>query len=252
MGWKDTLANYFDKIYVITIKRAGERQEHIKELLSGLDFSFFYGVDYHDILNDHVKLYKDSKWTRISFCTSYIEYAIALSHKKLYEKIISEPYDRVLIFEDDIVPDEYHLQNVEELISAVPQDWELLYLGYWKNVKSSFYTSLKKEYYKLSNRARLFGWNSLPLRFISNMYPDRVNEYFQACGWHDGAHAYAITKSSAEKLVSLFNQNDFKFTADFLLTFSALNGMMPNSFSVINPLFNQSERVDGKLVSLKK
>jgi glycosyl transferase, family 25 len=252
MSWKNTLTNYFDKIYVITIKRATERQEHIRELLDGLNFSFFYGVDYHGIMNDHISLYKDSKWTRISFCTSYIEYAIALSHKTLYEKILNEPFEKVLIFEDDIVPDEKQLQNAEELFNSIPQNWELLYLGYWKNEKSSLYTSLKKGYYKLYNRTRLFGWDSLSLNFISNMYPSMVNDHFQTCGWHDGAHAYCVTKQSAEKLVNLFNSSEFKFTADFLLTYAALNGITSNSYSIINPLINQSERVDGKLISLKK
>ena len=39
------LNQYFDKIFVVTIARATERQQQIKERLQGLNFEFFYGID---------------------------------------------------------------------------------------------------------------------------------------------------------------------------------------------------------------
>ncbi len=41
----ETLNNFFDKIYVITLKRATERHEHIHKELKGLTYELFFGVD---------------------------------------------------------------------------------------------------------------------------------------------------------------------------------------------------------------
>ena len=40
-----TLESRFDRIYVITLERAKERQKRILQRLEGLTFEFFYGVD---------------------------------------------------------------------------------------------------------------------------------------------------------------------------------------------------------------
>jgi glycosyl transferase family 25 len=39
------LQSYFDKIFVITIERATDRQSEVINQLEGLPFEFFYGVD---------------------------------------------------------------------------------------------------------------------------------------------------------------------------------------------------------------
>ena len=40
-----SLEDYFDKIYVITLSRATDRHQHIKEELKGLKYSLFWGQD---------------------------------------------------------------------------------------------------------------------------------------------------------------------------------------------------------------
>jgi hypothetical protein len=41
----EPLNQYFDKIYVLTLERAIDRQEEIKLSLQGLNYNFFFGVD---------------------------------------------------------------------------------------------------------------------------------------------------------------------------------------------------------------
>ena len=41
----EPLNNYFDKIYVITLQRAADRQLMLKQELDGLHYTFMYGMD---------------------------------------------------------------------------------------------------------------------------------------------------------------------------------------------------------------
>ena len=43
------LNQYFDSIYVISLKRATERHAHIRKALAGLNYTIFWGVDNQDI-----------------------------------------------------------------------------------------------------------------------------------------------------------------------------------------------------------
>src|SRR5438045_928430 len=39
------LNSFFDKIYVITLRRATDRHDHFEKELDGLDYTIFYGQD---------------------------------------------------------------------------------------------------------------------------------------------------------------------------------------------------------------
>ena len=39
------LNSFFDKVYVITLRRATDRHEHIRKELDGLQYEFFLGKD---------------------------------------------------------------------------------------------------------------------------------------------------------------------------------------------------------------
>ena len=58
------------------------------------------------------------------------EIACAWSHKMMYEEIIAQNYNRVLIFEDDAVPDEKMIKQIPEILKEIPADCELLMWGW--------------------------------------------------------------------------------------------------------------------------
>ena len=88
------LQSYFDKIFVITIKRANDRQADVTKQLEGLPFDFFYGVDKQTLHWDRIieeKVYDDVKARQLNrygkgMIVGHI--ACALSHRKLYEHIL--------------------------------------------------------------------------------------------------------------------------------------------------------------------
>lgn len=115
------LNKHFDKIYVLTMENSF-RIERMKERLQGVDYEFFYGVN-GATLDKTPYIEKGSKQTRGQLgCT--------LSHLLLYEKIVKEKlYDKCLILEDDSIFTD-NINNLENCINQLPQDWGLFYLGF--------------------------------------------------------------------------------------------------------------------------
>ncbi|HZG25086.1 MAG TPA: glycosyltransferase family 25 protein, partial [Chitinophagaceae bacterium] len=92
------LNEYYDRIYVITIRRAVERQEKVKQLLDGLNFTFFYGTDKNDWSKEQFiekGIYNEAlaiKKHRYGKMMSLGEVAAACSHKQVYEDVIENNY----------------------------------------------------------------------------------------------------------------------------------------------------------------
>lgn len=117
------LNEFFDKIYVITMKDSF-RIQRMEERLEGLDYEFFIGVD-GATLDKTPYIEMGSTQTRGQLgCT--------LSHYKLYEKIVNEDHERVLILEDECMITD-SVVNISDYMGQLPEDWGLLYLG-WDGV----------------------------------------------------------------------------------------------------------------------
>tara|TARA_R110000803_G_scaffold49030_1_gene101961 strand:+ start:3026 stop:3658 length:633 start_codon:yes stop_codon:yes gene_type:complete len=114
------LNEYFDKIYVITMKDSF-RIPRMMERLKGVDYEFFIGCD-GATLDKTPYIEMGSKQTRGQLgCT--------LSHHQLYKKIVSEGHEKVLILEDDC-DISGPIDKLGEYISQLPEDWGLFYLGW--------------------------------------------------------------------------------------------------------------------------
>ncbi len=117
------LNQYFDKIYVITLADSF-RIPRMEERLKGIEYEFYYGVN-GATLDKTPYIELGSKQTRGQLgCT--------LSHYQLYEKIVAENLDKVLILEDDCLFND-NVNNLATYFEQLPEDWGLFYVG-WDNV----------------------------------------------------------------------------------------------------------------------
>ena len=64
--------------------------------------------------------------------------------------MLDEGHRRVLILEDDVLPQYDHLQRFDEVISQAPEDWELLMLGYCGTSRPLSVIELKQIYPRVS------------------------------------------------------------------------------------------------------
>jgi glycosyl transferase family 25 len=121
----------FDKIYVITLENS-ERENRVSKVLSGVDFEFFYGVN-GEFLNVNEFRKNGSNLLRGQL-------GCALSHIKVYEKIVESNFNKVLVLEDDISISENILQ-LKFYMDQLPEDWGLFYLGHDGPVVTNTYSN---------------------------------------------------------------------------------------------------------------
>ena len=238
----ELLNDFFDKIFVVTLYRAKDRQQKIKEELAGLNYEFFYGVDKKDHTIEEVKekgIYDEklsmhlartgSKMTLGNICCS-------LSHCKIYRSVIDTNWTKVLIFEDDVFAIKENVHAIHDILSQLPSTWELLYFGWSRNEKTNVGTWLKKKFYHIKHSLGILKWNH---KQINNIYPKPFSKNLMRSGFHDCTHAYAITFSAAKKLLEL--QTPIVFNADDLLG-RAITTELIEAYVAVPKIFNQTSQ----------
>lgn len=233
------LQEYFDKVFVVTVPRFRDRQEKVRRRLEGIGFEFFYGADKETLTDDFIaREYHYDKKNSLAVRQYFPplnpgELACSLSHRMIYQAIVENDWKRVLILEDDVVPDPDNLVLLRDCLAELPPDWELFYLGYLKNENRSAGSRIKQGWY--SFMARL-GMSHLPLGMIRNRLPRPYSRHLWRAGFHDCTHAYAVSLSGAKKLLAA--QSPVTQRADNLLSLLVLQNRV-RAFATKKFLFNQ-------------
>ncbi len=239
--WYDIFNNYFDHIYVITLKRATERQAQIAKDLAGLRYDFFWGSDKLELdipAMAAANAYNEEKAKelhRYSKGMSPGQIGCSLSHKRIYEDVLQKNYQRVLILEDDVYP--VNLEQMAAVINALPADWQLVMLDYYKNETPNWF---KQQWYHVQHALGKLKWNHTMIR---NRYPRPVNRYIKTAGYHEFTDAYCITNTAAKVLLDL--QTPLCFIADSLLPYATTNGLV-KGYITIPKLFAQTSTGEGR------
>jgi glycosyl transferase, family 25 len=216
------LNSYYDKIYVLSVEGAASRRKLFAERFEGLEYSFFYGADKNKFIPRELvsaNIYSEiltKKNHRYGKIMRPGEIACSWSHRMMYEDVLKNNYSRVLIFEDDAVPNPEMMKKISEIINKIPGDCELLMWGWSKNGKSSFGKSLKQAGYHIQHALGLLKWNHT---IIKNLYAKPFSANLKKAGFHDFTYAYGITKQAAKKLIAM--QTPIQYIADNLLAHAA-------------------------------
>ena len=235
------LQKYFDKIFVITLDRAKERQESTRNYLGNIAFEFFFGADkLHMDLPTLIKegIYDEGKAKQMNRYGKKMvlgHIACSLSHRNLYKHIVENKYQRVLIFEDDVIPVIESLKHIISSLNELPKDWELVYLGYNKHEIITPKLKRKQVFYSISSRLGLMKWNNV---MVDNMLPKPFSKHLRLAGFHDCTHAYAVSYEGAKKLLEF--QTPIAFNADDLLSDTVMKGHL-NAFITVPKFFDQEQ-----------
>ena len=214
----EALNTFFDRIYVLTLKRASDRQDHVRQVLRGLNYHFIYGVDKQELSMEQVvrlglfdrKLHMRTKRTHRSMNLG--EIACALSHRKIYEDIAEKGYGRSLILEDDVEPEFEILKEFPHVLKALPHDWELLMLGYHGEKAPDLFHFLQQKIYRVYRHLRLFNWHKVSQNWIDQLCLRPLNERLWEMGKLVGGYAYAVTLNTARRFTAY--QTPIKLQAD--------------------------------------
>ena len=247
------LNDFYDKIYVLSLPRLQERTRHIIEVLNGLKFEFFWGIDKQKILLESIKqegLYSTEKYREFYKKPDEMSLGMlccSMGHVNIYETIILNGYKKTLILEDDVVPVEANIKFFPQIVSELPSDWELLYLGYEKNEISGWKQKIKQNLYKIfPSHAQL----KMNRKIYSSYYPKNISAHIARAGFHDCTHAYSVTLDGAKKLLQ--KQQPVAFNADNLLAYmnctNQLKGYIcrPKLFNQLSAFNNGIESMTGR------
>jgi glycosyl transferase family 25 len=98
------------EIFVITLRGSEKRQRSIASQLHALNisFEFFEGVDGRNMSSDEILKHYDTRKANKYLERDLIkgEIGCALSHKYIYEKMITDNIQRAIVLEDDIIIDD--------------------------------------------------------------------------------------------------------------------------------------------------
>jgi len=234
-----SLQQYFDKVFVVSIPRFTDRHTKVQEHLQGLPFDFFWGADKLQLNIDKAKqegIYDEARTRQLQRQGKSLnlgELACSLSHRMVYEEMIKHNWQKVLILEDDVLPLYDHLTELPAALQELPADWELVYLGYLKNEEVNFSSKAKQLLYKIKAALGLMKWT---YTMVSNLLPKRHSDHLKKAGFHDCTHAYAVTLSAAKKLLAA--QTPVVYRADDLLSHVILKGEL-NAFVTVPKFFDQ-------------
>ena len=244
------LNNYYDKIYVLSLHRASERKGYIDNVLKGLDFEYFWGVDKEETSLEKIKnlgLYSTDQYHLFYKNPEEISLGMvccSLGHVGIYKDIIRNGYKKTLILEDDVVPIIANLKYFPKIVDELPGDWELFYLGYEKNEEFGWKQMLKQTIYKIfPPHSQL----RLDRKIYFNYYPRNLTKHIAIAGFHDCTHAYSVTLEGAKKLLQ--RQQPVSFNPDNLLSYMISTKQVKGYISRPK-LFNQLSAFKGKIESL--
>lgn len=238
------LQTRFDKVLVVTVPRFKDRQEKVKQRLHGISFEFFYGADKQDFTEEFIRTnYHYNK--KNTLAPGYYfpplnegEIACSLSHRMVYQAMIDNDWQHVLILEDDVVPDHQQLAVLDECLKELPAEWELFYLGYLKNNRPGAGKKLQQLWYSI---VAGLGMSRITLKMTRNLLPRPFSTHLWKAGFHDCTHAYAVSLSAAKKLLAA--QTPVAHRADNLLSSVVLKGEL-KAFAVKKYMFNQEVFTD--------
>lgn len=245
----NTFNKYFDKILVVSVPRFTSRHQRIKENLRGLPFEFFWGTDKLKLNYEETKkdgTYDEAKTIKLQRQGKALnlgEIACSLSHRNLYATVIENDWKKVLILEDDALPIVDAMSELPAALEELPQDWELVYLGYLKHERVTAGLRAKQFFYKIPGALGLMKWN---FKMISNLLPRPYSRHLKKAGFHDCTHAYAITLEAAKKLLAA--QTPVVYRADDLLSSTIMKGEL-KAFVTEPKFFDQEIFHDATIAS---
>ncbi|HMN04895.1 MAG TPA: glycosyltransferase family 25 protein [Flavobacteriales bacterium] len=123
-----------------------------------------------------------------------------LSHRQAYQQVAARELKSALILEDDAMPLPGPLAQLAAAMDELPPDWDLLYLGTRGHRRAPWYFGLKLHLWLPV--ARLLFPRKYKLRFAeaARLYMRPYSAHLDRAGYHQGTHAYAVSRKGARIL----------------------------------------------------
>ena len=181
-------------VLVISLAQASKRRKFIREQMAKLkiDYAFFDAVDGNKLSRAYISKFKIKEGEQYyGQPLSQGELGCAFSHLHVYQKMLAENIEKLIVLEDDVKLNDDFVTLINNLSSASLQ-WDLTYIGYHYWIPGAPFFG--KNIYPLS----LWESRVLPIPPTATSTKYRIGRPLLRLS---GTHAYAITKQGAEQLI---------------------------------------------------
>ncbi len=171
--------------FVVNLKRSTERRKYIENHLKdkNIQYELIEAVDRENLTEEQIRKVADKEWViKLSSQLPQVLKGIigcALSHKKIFKRIVSESLPYALILEDDALIEDGIDKN---FLDSLPMNWDVLLLGYHLDntepvppIPCSFWGRYKKDNFVIAK----------PVRKVA------------------GTHGYIVSQQGAKRLLQL-------------------------------------------------
>jgi glycosyl transferase family 25 len=233
--FSEKLNAFFDAIFVITLERNQQRQQFMRKSLDGIQYRFVDGVDGRKIDSlQKASLYSlEKNRSTWPFDLKDNEIGCALSHARLYERIVKERIRKCLILEDDALIEER--RTLAALLDNLPADWEVVRMGYGTEYPASYLLEGIEGLIRLAK----------PGYRIARVRTRTVKKYLRTAGHHNCTVAYAVTLEAARKLLGAVYP--IATLPDHFLDLGADTGLV-KSFHAVPRIFNDATDLLGSSI----
>lgn len=233
---------FFDKVFIISIKRNQQRLETFIETNSDLDVEIILGIDGKELYptieyvsNFPMSFFEENQLSPDRCkCLNKSQLGCAMSNLLVQKEIVKRNLKNALILEDDAFLLSKELLVFQRAVLELPPGWELFYLGF--NAPSKWAAHpltrilLKIKYF--IKPALISGMSSANLqkRFFLSSFSKHIN----LPGIYVGSHAYALSNDGAKKII--FIDTPLQYGFDTTLMHASYHKLI-NSYSLKKPLF---------------
>jgi|SoiMethySBSTD1v2_1073268.scaffolds.fasta_scaffold191206_2 GR25 family glycosyltransferase involved in LPS biosynthesis len=221
----DALREFHDGAFVITAPGFEDRQESARRELGEGNFQFIFGINRESTSKEELTaqgLYDEARaieLDRSSKPMSLGHVCCSIGHANVYRHMIEYGIERALIFEDDVVIRPVDSNEIEAIVADIPDDAELIYWGWAGGGYRPVHGPLKQTLYHVQHAIGVLKYDHTMIR---NLYAEPYNEHFDVAGKRLLAHAYTLTLSAAEKILSL--NTPIALNGDNALLYAVLRG----------------------------
>ncbi|MBY0476818.1 MAG: glycosyltransferase family 25 protein [Chitinophagaceae bacterium] len=235
------LNTFFDKVFIISIKRNEQRLQSFLQQNPDLKVEIFDGVDGRMLFPEIDQVFKFPLYffeqNKLSYerCKRWNkgQLGCAMSNLFLQKKIVSEQIGKALIMEDDAFIKTESLLFFQKALLELPKDWDLFYMGYnppsrWSENLFTRQLLRIKHFIKPAFSEGLSS-GALGKRYFSESFSSHLNKP----GIYGGTHGYALSYEGAKKILTIDTPLQFGF--DTTLMYANYHKLL-NSYSLKKPL----------------
>ena len=251
---KHPLNEFFDTIFIISIKRNQQRLAAFLQQNSNLDVEVFEGIDgrelYPDV--DHPRNFPSEFFEEHKLCYNRCknwnkgQLGCAMSNLFVQKAIVQRQISKALILEDDAFILEERLGYFQQALDELPAGWELFYLGF--NPTSRWaenpYTRLllRFKHVLVPNFTEGMSSGNLLRRYFPVSFSERLNRP----GIYGGTHAYALSYAGAKTITALDTPLQYGFDTSLM---HANYHQLINSYSLKKPLIIPNDQFETSLIN---